>query len=359
MFANKFLPFFIFCFALLSCKDSNKAKIQDFNAAPKRVELIPGNTLKTVKQRGRLICGVSTGIQGFSNPDRTGQWSGFDVDYCKAIAVAVLGDPNKVEFVPLNAGHRFTALSLGEIDILSRNSTWTLSRETQHNLLFAGISYFDGQGFLIDERLAQSITSARDLDGTAICIKEGTSSEQVIADYFRKNNMQYQPVLFSTLDQTKVGFEAGRCSVLTSDQSQLYAIKSTLKKNKNSIVLPEIISKEPLGPVVRQDDIVWFNIARWTLNALIEAKELGLNKNNIDQYLENKDPSIERFLGNKNDLGNSLGLSNQWAYLIIKEVGNYEDIFEKNIGKDSEIQIHRGLNNLWNRGGLLYSPPMR
>jgi len=345
--------------ALFSCKDPNNNQTQQFNDSPKRIELIPGDTLKTVKQRGRLICGVSTGIEGFSIPDRTGSWSGFDVDYCKAVATAVLGDPNKVEFMPLSAGHRFTALSLGEVDILSRNSTWTLSRETQYNLLFAGISYFDGQGFLIDERLAQASISARDLDGAAICMKEGTSSEQVIAEYFRNNNMQYQPVLFSTLDQTKEGFEAGRCSVLTSDKSQLFAIKSTLKKNKNSIILPEIISKEPLGPVVRQDDIIWFNIARWTLNAMIEAEEIGLNQKNIQSFMDNKTPKIERFMGKKDKLGNELGLSNQWAYLIIKEVGNYEDIFDRNIGKDSDINIHRGLNNLWNRGGLLYSPPMR
>ncbi|MCJ8312902.1 MAG: amino acid ABC transporter substrate-binding protein [Saccharospirillaceae bacterium] len=355
----KTVLFWALIMTLLSCNESNNYQPQQFNDSPKRVELIPGDTLKTVKQRGRLICGVSTGITGFSIPDRTGSWSGFDVDYCKAVATAVFGNPDKVEYMPLSASHRFTALSLGEVDILSRNSTWTLSRETQYNLLFAGITYFDGQGFLIDERLAQTSLSARDLDGAAICMKAGTSSEQVVAEYFRNNDMQYQPVLFSTLDQTKEGFEAGRCSVLTSDQSQLYAIKSTLKKNKNSIILPDIISKEPLGPVVRQDDIIWFNIARWTLNAMIEAEELGLNQDNIQDFKNSNNPNIERFMGEKDELGNQLGLSNQWAYLIIKEVGNYGDIFDRNIGKDSDINIHRGLNNLWNRGGLLYSPPMR
>ena len=342
---------------LISCNKEQQSTATYFPEAPEQFVSNPGNTLESVRKRGELICGVSTGIKGFSNPDKQGNWNGFDIDYCRALAVATLGNPNKVRFIPLSATDRFTALNLGEVDVLARNSTWTLSREADHNLLFVGVSYYDGQGFLI--RQSTGATSPNELDGTAICIKKGTSSEQNLADYFHREQMKYYPVEFATLYESKVGFEAGRCDVLSSDVSQLYALKAGLKNSQGVVVLAEQISKEPLGPVVRQDDILWFNIAKWTLHALIIAEELNLNQRNIEKSEHNSSPIVQRFIGKKDNLGSKLGLDKKWAFNIVKYVGNYGEIFERNLGANSELNIDRHINISQEQGGILYAPPIR
>lgn len=347
--------------ALAACQSQDPPAMTmiDQPAIPKSVKSQPGSTLSAVRERGYLRCGVSTGIKGFSLPDKSGNWSGLDVDFCKSVAAAIFGNASKVEFLPLTAKERFTALQSAEIDLLSRNSTWTLSRDTQMNLKFVAINFFDGQGFLINKRTFVGATSARDLDGAAVCIKTGTSSESTLADYFRQHGMKYQPVSFNTPDQALKGFEAGRCDVFTSDQSQLYALKYNLKNAEDSVVLPEVISKEPLGPVVREGDEVWLNIVRWSLYALINGEELGLTQKNIDQMKTSQNPAIERFIGNNQDFGIHMGLNSDWAYQIVKEVGNYGEIFDRNLGKSSDLKIDRDLNELWNKGGLLYAPPIQ
>ena len=344
------------CF-ITSCKENEPQTNRPFPPTPTIAANNSGSTLETVRKRGELICGVSPGINGFSNADIQGNWRGFDVDYCRALAVATLGSPNKVRFVPLSATDRFTALSLGEVDVLARNSTWTLSRETDFNLLFVGVSYYDGQGFLI--RSSTGATSPNELNGTAICVKKGTSSEQNLADYFHREQMQYHPVEFASLDESKIGFEAGRCDVLSSDVSQLYALRATLKNPNGVEVLPDQISKEPLGPVVRQDDILWFNIAKWTLNALIIAEDLNLSKNNIAKSQTSTSPDVQRFIGLKDNLGNKLGLDNRWAYNIVKYIGNYGEVFDRNLGTDSDLNIDRHINISQEQGGILYAPPIR
>jgi general L-amino acid transport system substrate-binding protein len=314
-------------------------------------------TLENVKKKGVLTCGVSTGLAGFSNPDKNKKWAGLDSDFCKAVAAAVLGDANKVKFVPLTAKERFTALQSGEIDILSRNTTWTHTRDTSLGLNFAGVTYYDGQGFMVTKRLG--VKSAKELSGAAVCLQAGTTTELNLADYFRFNNMKYKSVVFDTSDQTIKGFEAGRCDMLTSDQSQLYSLRTKLKDPDSAMVLPEIISKEPLGPVVRQGDDAWFNVVRWTLNALINAEELGITSKNVSSMMSSKNPSIQRVLGTASDMGKKLGLGNDWAANAIKQVGNYSEIFERNVGKNTPLKIARGLNALWNKGGIMYAPPIR
>ena len=314
-------------------------------------------TLENVKKKDILTCGVSTGLPGFSDPDKNKKWTGLDADYCKAVAAAVLGDANKVKFVPLTAKERFTALQSGEIDILSRNTTWTQTRDTSLGLNFAGVTYYDGQGFMVSKKLG--VKSAKELSGAAVCIQAGTTTELNLADYFRFNKMKYKSVVFDTSDQSVKGFEAGRCDVLTSDQSQLYALMTKLKNPSSAVVLPEIISKEPLGPVVRQGDDVWFNINKWTLNALINAEELGITSKNISSMMSSKNPSVERFVGKSKDLGKKISLDNSWAVNIIKQVGNYSEIFERNVGKNTPLKTARGLNALWSNGGIMYAPPMR
>lgn len=314
-------------------------------------------TLDDVKKRGMLSCGVSTGLAGFSQKDEKGEWSGLDVDVCKAVAAAVLGDATKVQYKPLTAKERFTALQSGEIDILSRNTTWTHTRDTSLGLNFAGVNYYDGQGFMVSEKLG--VKSAMELDGAAACIQAGTTTELNLADYFRANNMKYTAVTFDTSDQTRAGFESGRCDVLTSDQSQLYAIRIGLKDPESAIVLPEVISKEPLGPVVRQGDDEWFNIAKWSLVAMIEAEFLGLTSANAMEMKEKGKPSQKRLLGSEGDAGDKLGLSADWAYNIVSQVGNYGESFERNVGQGSPLKIARGINEQWNKGGFLYSPPIR
>ncbi|OED49423.1 amino acid ABC transporter substrate-binding protein [Endozoicomonas sp. (ex Bugula neritina AB1)] len=314
-------------------------------------------TLDAVKQKGYLACGVNTGLPGFSNPDDKGQWSGLDVDMCRAVAAAALGDAQKVKFIPLTAKERFTALQSGEIDILSRNTTWTLTRDASLGLNFIGVSYYDGQAFMVKKSLG--INSAKDLDGAAICIQAGTTTELNLADYFRTNKMSYQPVVFDTADGTAKGFDTGRCDVLTSDQSQLYALRLRLSKPASAIVLPEVISKEPLGPVVRQGDDKWFNIVKWTLSAMINGEELGLNSNNVKKQIESSNPNVRRLLGIDGPKGKGLELDDQWSLRVIEQVGNYGEVFARNVGTDSPLKIERGLNALWNDGGIMYAPPFR
>lgn len=314
-------------------------------------------TLDDVKSKGVLSCGVSTGLPGFSAPDANKNWNGIDVDVCRAIAAAVLGDAGKVKYTPLTAKERFTALQSGEIDVLARNTTWTHTRDTSLGLNFTGVHYYDGQGFLVTKSLG--VKSAKELDGAAVCIQAGTTTELNLADYFRFNKMQYKAVVFDTSEQTLAGFEANRCDVLTSDQSQLYALRTKIKNAANTVVLPEVISKEPLGPVVRQGDDQWFNIVKWTLNAMINAEELGVSSKNVDAKKSDKNPAVARLVIGTGDMGKKLGLDNDWAYRILKQVGNYAEIFERNVGAGSPLKISRGLNALWNQGGILYAPPIR
>ena len=318
---------------------------------------VNASTLDTVKNRGALQCGVSDGLPGFSATDSAGRWQGLDADFCRAVAAAVLGDAEKVNFVSLTATERFTALQSGEIDVLSRNSTWTLTRDASLGLNFAGVNYYDGQGFLVSKDLG--VDSALELDGASVCIQSGTTTELNLADYFRMNGMSYEPVLYDTSDQTTAGFEAGRCDILTSDQSQLSALRLQLSNPDAAVVLPEIISKEPLGPVVRQGDDVWFNIVKWTLFAKINAEEMGVTSANAEEMLSSDDPSVQRLLGASGNMGELLRLENNWAYNIVKQVGNYGEVFERTVGTGSPLNIERGLNALWTNGGIQYAPPVR
>lgn len=315
------------------------------------------STLDTVKSRGELICGVSAGLPGFSLPDEKGNWTGLDVDTCRAVAAAVLGDKDKIKFIPLTAKERFTALQSGEIDILSRNTTWTHTRDTSLGLNFTGTNYYDGQGFLVQKELG--VKSALELDGASVCIQAGTTTELNLADYFRLNGMKFSPVVYDTADQTIQGFAAGRCDILTSDQSQLYALRSKLDNPDSAVVLPEVISKEPLGPVVRQGDDQWFNIVKWTLFAQINAEEMGLTSASIDEAMKSDNPSVQRLVGTSGDAGAKLGLDAKWAYNAVKQVGNYGEMFDRNVGPNTPLQISRGLNALWSKGGLQYAPPVR
>jgi len=316
-----------------------------------------GTTLDAVKERGFVQCGVNTGLPGFSNADEAGKWTGLDADVCRAIAAAVLGDAEKVRFTPLTAKERLTALQSGEVDVLSRNTTWTLTRDTSLGINFTGVTYYDGQGFMVAKSLG--ISSAKELDGAAVCILAGTTTELNLADYFRTNGMQYEPVVFDTADQTARGFEAGRCDVLTSDQSQLYGLRIKLKEPDKAEILPDVISKEPLGPAVRQGDDAWFNIVRWTLFAMVNAEELGVTSANVDEMRSSSNPEIRRLLGLEGIKGKGLGLADDWAYRIVKQVGNYGEVFERNVGSGSPLGIPRGLNALWRDGGLQYAPPIR
>ncbi|MCE0555411.1 MULTISPECIES: amino acid ABC transporter substrate-binding protein [unclassified Motilimonas] len=314
-------------------------------------------TLENVIKKGELNCGVSTGIPGFSATNSKGVWEGIDVDFCKAIASAVLGNADKVKYIPLTAKERFTALQSGEIDVLVRSSTWTSSRDTSLGLNFAGVNYYDGQGFLINKKLG--ISSAKELDGATFCIQAGTTTELNLTDYFKSQKMEYKAVTYDTSGQTIDGFKKGRCDAVTSDASQLYGLRLKMDDPNSVMVLPEIISKEPLGPVVRQGDDDWFNIVRWTLFAALEAEELGITTANVDAQMKSDNPSVKRLLGTSGDAGASLGLDAKWAYTMIKQVGNYGEMFDRNVGKDSPLNIDRGLNKLWNQGGLMYPMPIR
>jgi general L-amino acid transport system substrate-binding protein len=314
-------------------------------------------TLKTVQQRGALVCGVSQGLPGFSSPDDRGNWTGLDVDLCRALAAAIFNDTSKVKYTPLSTKDRFTALQTGEIDVLSRNSTWTMVRDTQLGLNFAAINYYDGQGFMV--RKALKVNSALELNGASICTQTGTTTELNVADYFRSNKMKYEVVAFSTADETVKAYDAGRCDVFTSDVSQLYAMRLKMTNPNDQVVLPEVISKEPLGPAVRQGDDQWFDIVKWTFYAMINAEELGVNSKNVDQELNSTKPDVRRLLGAEGNFGEHLGLSKDWAARIIKLVGNYGESYDRNVGSGSKLNIERGLNRLWSKGGLQYAPPIR
>jgi general L-amino acid transport system substrate-binding protein len=316
-----------------------------------------GATFDAVKKKGFVQCGVTTGLPGFSAPDEKGNWAGIDVDACRAVAAAMFGDAKKVKFSPLNAKERFTALQSGEIDMLARNTTWTYTRDTSLGLNFAGVNYYDGQGFMVSKKLG--VKSALELSGAAICIQAGTTTELNLADYFRANKMEYTAITYDTSEETIKGFEAGRCDVLTSDQSQLYALRIKLPDPASAIVLPEVISKEPLGPVVRQGDDEWFNLVRWSLFAQLNAEELGVTSKNIDEKAKGTDPNVKRLLGGEGVSGSFLGVDDKWAYNIVKQVGNYGEMFERNVGQGSPLKISRGLNALWNKGGIQYAPPVR
>ncbi len=316
-------------------------------------------TLQNTQSQGFLKCGVSTGLPGFAEVGADKQWKGLDVDMCRAVAAAVLGDATKVKIVPLTAKERFTALQSGEVDLLSRNTTWTNSRDTSLGLNFAGVNYYDGQGFLVNKDLG--VRSAKQLDGASVCITAGTTTELNLAEYFNLNGMKYQPITFDTADQVTKGFESGRCDLITSDASQLYALRTKMKNPSQYKVLPQIISKEPLGPVVRQGDDEWFNIVKWSLNAMKTAEEKGITSENVDQMAAStKDPEVKRLLGTSGSIGKNLHLDAKWAYNIVKQVGNYGQSFDRNVGMGSPLKIGRGLNNLWTtKGGLQYSPPFR
>lgn len=316
-----------------------------------------GTTLDAVKAKGFVQCGVSTPFPGFANTNEKGEWSGLDVDICRAVAAAVFGDATKVKYTPLTAKERFTALQSGEIDMLSRNSTWTLTRDSGMGMNFAGVNYYDGQGFLVTKKLG--VDSAKKLDGASVCIQAGTTTELNLADYFRANNMKYEPITFEKSDETVKAFEAGRCDVLTSDQSQLYSLRILMSDPESAVVLPEVISKEPLGPVVRNGDDDWFKIVRWSLYAMIEAEDLGLDSTNIDEKIKGDSPDIKRFAGAAEGDDKNLPLDKKWSYNVVKQVGNYSESFERNVGQGSPLKIARGLNALWKNGGLQYSPPFR
>jgi general L-amino acid transport system substrate-binding protein len=314
-------------------------------------------TLKTVKDRGMLSCGVSQGLPGFSSPDDKGNWTGLDVDVCRAVAAAIFNDPTKVKFVPLSAKDRFTALQSGEIDLLSRNTTWTLSRDTSLGANFTGVTYYDGQGFLVKKSL--KVNSALELNSASVCVATGTTTEQNLADYFKGNNMKYEVIAFGTNDEAVKAYESGRCDVFTTDVSGLYADRLKLANPADHAVLPEVISKEPLGPMVRHGDDQWFDLVKWTLFAMIDAEELGITQKNADEMAKSDKPELKRAFGTDGNLGEQLGVTKDWMSRIVKAVGNYGEAFDRNVGAGSKLGIARGLNQLWNKGGIQYAPPIR
>jgi len=315
-------------------------------------------TLEDTIKQGFVKCGVDGGLPGFSEVISGGEYRGIDVDGCRAVAAAVLGDASKVKYVALNAKERLAALQSGEIDILVRNTTWTQTRDTTLGLNFAGVNYYDGQGFMVRKDLG--VKSALELSGASVCLQTGTTTELNVADYFRANGMEYKIVAYDTNDQVVQSYEAGRCDILTSDASQLYGLRTKFQDPEAHIVLPEIISKEPLGPVVRQGDDAWFNVVKWSFFAMVAAEEAGISSANVDKLkAETTNPEIKRILGVEGTMGQNLGLKPEFAYNIIKQVGNYGEVFERNIGVNTPLKIERGLNALWNKGGLQYAPPFR
>ncbi|QIB32423.1 amino acid ABC transporter substrate-binding protein [Ancylobacter pratisalsi] len=314
--------------------------------------------LEQVKSKGFIQCGVSQGLPGFSTPDDKGNWTGLDVDFCRAVSAAVFGDPDKVKFTPLSAKDRFTALQSGDIDILSRNTTWTITRDTSLGLNFTGVTYYDGQGFMI--RKDKKVNSAMELSGASVCTQTGTTTEQNLADFFRANNMQYEVIAFATNDEVVKAYDAGRCDVLTTDRSGLAGERLKLTNPDDSIVLPEIISKEPLGPVVAHGDDQWFDIVKWVLYAQINAEELGVTSKNVDDMLKSAtNPEVKRLLGTEGKFGEGMGIGNDWGYQIIKSVGNYGEMYDRNVGPDTPLKLARGTNALWTKGGLQYGMPIR
>jgi general L-amino acid transport system substrate-binding protein len=314
-------------------------------------------TLTAVKARGLLVCGVNEGLPGFSDVDERGVWTGFDVDFCHAIAAAVFGDPKKVKLAPLSADARFQALRDGKIDVLARNSTWTMGREIEFGLTFVGATYYDGQGFMVPRALR--INSALQLDGAKVCVQSGTTTIDNLADFFSSNGMTLQEVVSSSTDESIKNYDAGLCSVLTSDLSQLYALRLRLAKPRDQLILPDVISKEPLGPVVRDNDLQWINVVRWVYFAMINAEELGVSSRTVDQALRSQKPEVKRLVGTSGDFGEEIGLTNAWAANIVRFVGNYGEVFERNLGATTPLAIPRGLNQLWSAGGIQYAPPIR
>ncbi|HUJ37529.1 MAG TPA: amino acid ABC transporter substrate-binding protein [Hyphomicrobium sp.] len=314
-------------------------------------------TLSEIRSRGELRCGVNTGLAGFAAPDDAGQWRGIDADFCRAVAAAIFGSGEKVKFVPLNAKERFTALQSGEVDLLSRNTTWTMSRDTSLGLTFTGVMYYDGQGFMVRKSLG--LSKVEQLAGASICVQTGTTNEQNLADYFTTRNLSYRPVVFERLDEAISAYTTGRCDSFTTDSSQLISERTQLPNPGDSVILPELISREPLGPAVRQGDDQWAGIVRWTHFAMLNAEADGVTQQNVDEMLKSPNPEIRRLLGLEGGFGAGLGLSNDWAVAILKAVGNYGESFERNLGSGSRLGIPRGLNALWKDGGLHYPPPIR
>jgi general L-amino acid transport system substrate-binding protein len=314
-------------------------------------------TLATVKARGVLNCGSNPGLAGFGLPDAQGNWTGFDVDFCRAVAAAIFDDPKKVKFAPLTAKDRFTALQSGEVDVLARNTTWTSSRDTALGLNFTGVTYYDGQGFMV--RKALGVKSALELSGASVCVGQGTTTELNLADYFRANKLQLKTATFATNDETVKAYEAGRCDVFTTDSSGLYGERLRFAKPDDHVVLPEIISKEPLGPSVRHGDDQWFDIVKWVHFAMLNAEEAGVASKGIDAALKSENPDVKKLVGTEGNYGEQFGLTKDWAVRIVRHVGNYGEVFERNVGQGSPLKIARGLNALWTKGGLQYAPPIR
>ncbi len=316
-----------------------------------------GETLKNVKKKGFIQCGVSTGLPGLSYTDGKNEWRGLDVDICRAMATAIFGDPSKVKFTPLSAQQRFTALQSGEIDVLSRNTTFTLGRDTSQGLNFGPVVFYDGQGFMV--RKKDKLKSPKDLDGASICTQQGTTTELNLADFFNTNKMKLKPVVYESNEEVVQAFLKGRCDAYTTDTTGLFAEFSRLKDPENYMILPQVISKEPLAPAVRHGDDEWYDILTWTVYALIDAEEMGISSSTVDQMLKSENPNVRRFLGVAKGNGKALGLDEKWAYNIIKKVGNYGEIFSRHLGKDSKLGMERGLNQLWKDGGIMYAPPVR
>jgi general L-amino acid transport system substrate-binding protein len=314
-------------------------------------------TVDQVKSRGYLVCGSNPGLPGFGLPDDKGNWTGFDIDFCRAVAATIFNDANKVRFVPLTAKDRFTALQSGEIDVLSRNTTWTQSREVAQGFLFPAVTYYDGQGFMVRKKLG--VNSATELDGASICVQQGTTTELNLADFFRTHNKKYEPVVFATADEAVKAYDSGRCDSFTTDGSQLVSERLKLGTPDDHIILPEVISKEPLGPTVRQGDDQWFNLVRWTAFAMLDAEELGVTQKNTEEMSKGTNPEVRRLLGAEGNYGGNLGLTQDWALRIIKNVGNYGEVFDRNLGEGSRLKLKRGLNNLYTKGGIQYAPPIR
>jgi general L-amino acid transport system substrate-binding protein len=317
-----------------------------------------GATFDAIKARGQVNCGVNTGLAGFAAPDDRGVWRGLDVDVCRAVAAAMFGDASKVRYVPLTAQQRFTALQSGEIDVLSRNTTWTSQRDLELGINFTGVTYYDGQGFLVAKKLA--VKSAKELNGATVCVLAGTTTELNLTDWFRTNKLQFRPVVIEKNEELAGAFFSNRCDAITSDTSQLAAIRAASAPNPDDfVILPEVISKEPLGPAVRNGDDQWFDLVKWSLFAMIQAEEKGITSKNVDSFKDTADPEIKRMLGLTPGLGKGLGLDDRWAANIVKQVGNYGESFERNVGKDSKLKLERGLNAQWTNGGLMYAMPIR
>jgi general L-amino acid transport system substrate-binding protein len=320
-------------------------------------EFYDTRTLKRTVRRGEVFCGVNVGLPGFSSQDEKGNWTGFDVDFCRAVAAAIFDDPAKAKFIPLEASERFRELQNRKVDILSRNSTWSMSREQNYDLYFPAVAYYDGQGFMLPR--ARNIETALDLNGSKVCVQGSTTTELNLADFFRANNMKYEEMKFPKLEEVIKAYDSGKCDTFTADVSQLYALRLNMTKPNDHMILPDVISKEPLAPVVRQRDDDWMMIVKWTLYAMIDAEELGVNSKNIDEALKSKKPEVMRLVGTEGSYGEDLGLTKDWAVRIIRHVGNYGEIYDRNVGAESKLHIPRGMNQLWNAGGIQYAPPIR